>query len=48
MSFLIPAARPNPSGIARFGRLLHWCALALAAMVTSFGMRRRSTHAMIA
>ena len=32
MGFLIPIARPNPSLLARFGRLLHWTALGFAAL----------------
>lgn len=49
MSFLIPVARPNPSGPARLGRLLHWAvgskaALAEAdkAMASNTPKRRRS------
>jgi len=33
MGFLIPTARPNPSLLARLGRLLHWTALGLAALM---------------
>ena len=33
MSFLIPAARPNPSAAARLGRLAHWIALGFAALL---------------
>ena len=32
MGFLIPTARPNPSLLTRFGRLLHWTALGFAAL----------------
>lgn len=33
MSFLIPTAQPNPSLLARLGRLLHWAALGFAALM---------------
>ena len=31
--FLIPTPQPNPSGITQFGRLVHWLALGLAALL---------------
>lgn len=33
MGFLIPTARPDPGLLTRLGRLLHWTALGLAALV---------------
>ncbi len=33
MGFLIPTAQPNPGLLARLGRLLHWTALGLAALM---------------
>ena len=33
MGFLIPTARPNPTLLGRFGRLLHWTALGWAVLL---------------
>ena len=33
MGFLIPAARPNPGLLGRFGRLVHWTALGIVVLI---------------
>lgn len=39
MSFLVPVARPDPSLLGRFGRLVYWVMLAIAGMIVAiFGI----------
>ncbi len=33
MGFLTPTARPSPNLLGRFGRLVHWIALGIAALI---------------